>query len=253
MTCVIRACGSILVAHLLMLPAVGLAQTQDHVVIGIGAVHAPAYQGANDFRTLPLPVIDVVNGPFFANLRNGIGINGIDSTTLTVGGSVTFLPGYRGRDVPNGVGRLSAGVGGRLFANVRAGGLIATLGGTQGLAGGTEGFTADVSLIFPVSVGACLTLIPAMGSSWASAKHNDRYFGVSAGQAGASGLPVFQPGKGFQDGSASLTAIYRATDRISLKASASVIALLGEARKSPIVFHKVQPTIFFSIDFRLGS
>ena len=248
-----RVGSFVLAAHMMILPAIGRAQTPDHVVIGVGAVHAPAYQGADDYRTLPIPVVDIVRGPFFANLRNGVGIHVVDTPTVTLGGSVAFLPGYRRRDAPDGIGRLSAGAGGRLFATVRAGGLVATLGGTQGFAGGTQGFIADANLAYPIVAGARLMLIPAVATSWADAKHNDRYFGVSARQARASGLPEFQVGQGFKDVTASLTASYRLNDRISLSASAGATALLGDAADSPLVFHKVQPRGLLSLSYRLGS
>jgi outer membrane protein len=233
--------------------AVAHAQTQDHIIIGAGAAYMPAYQGADDYRVQPLPALDIAWGPFFANLRNGIGVNAIDTATFTAGGSVTFMQGYRRKDAPDGIGRLSIGAGGRIFASVRAAGFVATIGGTKGFAGGTKGVIADASLSYPIVVSSRFTLIPTIGTTWADKKHNDRYFGVDAGQSLASGLPQFRPGSGFKDASATLSAQYRLTDRISLGASGGVTSLLGKVKDSPIVYHKTQPMGFLSLSYRFGS
>ena len=43
--------------------------SKDRIVIGLGAAVTPVYQGADDYRVLPLPAIDIVEGRFFANFR----------------------------------------------------------------------------------------------------------------------------------------------------------------------------------------
>lgn len=253
MTSTIHAGRFVLVASTMLFSSFGHAQTRDYVVVGIGAVHSPAYQGADDYRTMPVPVVDIVREPFFANLRNGVGIHVVDTPTMTLGGGIAFLPGYRRSDAPYGIGRLSPGAGGRLFVSIRSGGLVATLGGTQGFAGGTGGFLADAGLAYPIVVDARLRLITAVGTSWANAKHNDRYFGVSVRQARASGLPEFHVYQGFKDVSASLSAIYSLSDRLSLSATAGGATLLGDVQHSPIVSDQLQPMGLLSVSFRLGS
>jgi len=250
--------GVIAAATILVLLFGGVAahaegHDNDHIVIGAGAAYVPAYQGADDYRVRPLPAIDIAWGPFFANLRNGIGVNVIDTAYFTAGGSVTFIQGYRRRDAPDGIGRLSTRAGGRLFASVHAAGLIATLGATKGFAGGTKGVVADASLSYPIAVTPRFTLVPTIGTTWADAKHNDRYFGVDAAQSAASGFARFRPGGGFKDASATLSAQYRLTDHISLGATGGVTSLLGNVKDSPIVYHKTQPMGFLSLTYRFGS
>ncbi|MBB5684880.1 MipA/OmpV family protein [Sphingobium boeckii] len=227
-------------------------QEKDHVIIGAGAGYTPAYQGADDYRIMLVPVIDVAWGPVFANLRDGIGINAIDTDFITVGASVTFMPGYRRKDAPEGIGKLSIGTGGRGFVNLKVAGFIATIGGTKGFAGGTKGVIADASLSYPIAISPRFMLIPTIGTTWADKKHNDRYFGVDAAQSLASGLPQFRAGSGFKDASAILSAQYRLADRISLGISGGVTTLLGKVQDSSIVFHKTQPLGFLSLSYRFG-
>lgn len=247
-----------LAAGTLFSPLVAHAQNEsraspDHVVVGVGAIYAPAYTGADNYRALPIPVIDVLKGPFFLNLQDGVGLNVIDSGVLTIGGSVAFMPGYRRRDAPHGIGKLSSGAGARMFARLKAAGAVATVGATQGFAGGTRGVIVDMNLSYPIMASSRVTLVPAIGATWADRKYNNRYFGVDAAQALASGLPEFRAGAGFKDMSATLTANSRLTDRISVSLSGGVTRLLGRVQDSPIVFHKTRPLGILSLSYSLGS
>lgn len=229
------------------------AQTADHTIVGIGAVYAAVYQGADDYRTLPMPAIDIVSGPFFANLRNGIGVNVIDTDTFTMGGSVALMTGYRRKDVPEGVDKLNFGAGGRIFTSIKAGGMIATLGGTQGFAGSTKGFIADASIAYPLPISSRFMLIPSVGTTWADRKHNDRYFGIDADEVLASGLPRFRGRAGFKDISAMIAASYRLNSRVNLTVSGGVTTLVGDVVDSPLVEHKTRPVGTVSLSYRLGS
>lgn len=233
--------------------ASALARSGDHVIVGVGLAHLPSYQGSDDYRTLPVPLIDIVSGPFYANLRDGLGILAVSSDALTIGGGVGMTPGYRRKDVPEGVGKLSFGAGARLFARLNAGGVIATIGGTQGFTGGSKGFIADASLAYPIIISPRVQLIPSIGMSWADRKHNDRYFGVDAGQAAASGLSRFRVGGGFKDVSAMLAANYRLTSRLNLTASGGLTTLLADVKDSPLVVRRTAPTGFLALSYRFGS
>jgi outer membrane protein len=226
-------------------------QSQDHVVLGAGIAVTPDYQGSDNYRLMPIPVIDIKEGRLFANLRNGIGVEPIDTEHVTVGASLVFIPGYRRRDVPAGVDKLSSGVGGRIFANLRAGGAVATLGVVKGISGGTEGLVADASLSYPFALSPSFTLTPTLGTSWANRRHNDRYFGITSTEAMASGLPAFAAGAGFKDVSAALTASYRVSDRLTLSATGSVTSLLGAVKDSPIVMKKTQPFGLLTLTYRM--
>jgi outer membrane protein len=227
------------------------AQAQDRVVVGAGIAVAPTYQGSDDYRVLPLPAIDIKKGWFFANLRNGIGIEPIDTGVISAGVSAVFVQGYRRRDVPMGITKLSDGLGARAYTNVRSNGLIGTLGLTKVISGGTGGTIADASLSYPVLISSKFSVTPTVGATWADRKHNDRYFGVDNLEASASGLSPFSAGAGFKDISGTLTATYRLTDRISLSATGGVTTLLNKVKESPLVGRATQPFGMVALTYRL--
>lgn len=177
----------------------------DHVIIGLAGVHAPGYQGSDSYRTLVLPMIDVAKGEFFLNLRNGAGVEVVRSKVVTIGISFAPTMGYRRRDAPEGIGNLSFGAGARVSTRLNIGPALIGLGATQGVIGGTGGLVADANIAYPIRVSSRLSVLPAIGVSWADRKHNDRYFGVDAVQSQASGLPEYHLSSGFKDVSGTIS------------------------------------------------
>jgi outer membrane protein len=227
------------------------SQNQDHIVLGVGVAATPAYQGSDETRVIPIPAIDIREGWFFANLRNGVGVVPISTEHFEIGASAVFVQGYRGKDVPDGIDKLSDGVGARLFTNIRAGGFVATLGAVKIVSGGTKGMVADASISYPINISSRFMLTPTVGTTWADRKYNDRYFGVTPTESLASGLPEFGMGGGFKDVSGMLTASYRLTDRITLSATGGVTSMIGDAADSPLVEKKTQPSGIFTLTYRL--
>src|SRR3546814_10154413 len=86
----------------LALPAAASAQSGDHVTLGAGAGVVPDHQGSDDYRFLPIPVIDAQFGPFFVSLRHGIGVNVIEIGPLAAGASVGLFGGLRRPASPAG-------------------------------------------------------------------------------------------------------------------------------------------------------
>ncbi|MDF7774071.1 MipA/OmpV family protein [Sphingomonas sp. AOB5] len=213
----------------------------DHFMIGVGAMYAPVHHGADKYMIQPLPAIDIKWGPLFVNFQNGIGVAPIDTEFVTVGAGLVLADGYRSKDVPAGVGKLSTGMGARGFVSLRQFGFEATVGVTKIVTGSTEGMVADASLSYPIMVSERFMLMPSIGTTWGDKKHNNRYFGITQQQSLASGLPRFTTGSGFIDAKAEVGVMYRLTDRITLGASGGVTTLMGAVKDSPIVEHRTRP------------
>lgn len=243
---------SILSAGLLAAATSASAQdpSSDRTVVGVAAIYAPARQGGDDYRLMPFPAIDLKYGRFFASGRKGVGVTVLDGPAVNIGAAVTYVPGYRRRDAPTGIGRLSGGAGARIAADIRAGMVLASLGATKALSGDVDGALIDVGLALPIRVSERLSLAPGVSATWADAKYNQAYFGVNPAQSAASGLPIFRPGGGIKDVSASLSASWRLNERASLGATASLSKLVGDAEDSPMVVDSTQPAIILSATYR---
>lgn len=220
----------------------GGAREGDHVTIGVGGLYQPVYMGSRKYQFQPIPAIDIKHGKFFINFQNGIGVAPVDNDFFTAGVGVVFLfDNYERKDVPNRFNKIDMGAGARGFVSVRQFGLEATAGLTKIFVGSTKGVIADFSLSRPTMVTERLFLTPAIGARWANAKHNDRFYGVDAGQAQESGLRQFRAGSGLLDAKAELGLLYRLTDHVGFGATGGVTTLLGKVKDSPIVRKKTAP------------
>jgi len=226
------------------------ALMHDRTVLGVAVVSAPRYQGSDRYRVVAVPVIELRYGRFFANPRKGIGYQFVKTRKLTVSAATTYVRGYRQADTPVGIGRLGSGVGARVAVDYKTHGVRLTLGGTKVLSGGVDGALVDGGVSVPVPLSRRLVLMPSVTATWADRSYNDRYFGVTGVQSTASGLPVFHPGGGVKDVTASLAAIYRVNDRISLVATGAMANIVGDARNSPIVRDRTQTSAVVSMTYR---
>ncbi|MHA3790588.1 MipA/OmpV family protein [Rhizorhabdus wittichii] len=223
----------------------------DHITIGAGATVIPTFEGSDSTRVMPLPAIDIRQGIFIANLLNGVGVDVPVSDSVSLGAGAVFVLGYRHKDVPDGIDKISNAAGIRGHATIRKWGFIGSLGVTK-ILGGTKGTTADVLVSYPIRLDDRLTVAPALGTSWADSKYNDRYFGISEAEAMRSGLPTFHMGSGFKDVVFSLNANYRLSPRWNLTAGASAIRLVGDALDSPLVQKKLNGTGLVTLSYTFG-
>ncbi len=221
----------------------------DRVVVGIGAAIIPTFEGADDMRVLPFPAIDVKQGRLFFNLPDGAGVLLVDNDVFSVGASVALVGGYRRRDVPTGIDRVNFAPGARLFAKARVSGFILSVGGTRAL-GGTDGIVADASIAYPIAASRRFILTPTVATTWANRRYMNRYFGVSAPEALASGLPQYEAGAGFKNVGGALNTVFVLSRRISLTGTIGATRVLNDAADSPINERRWNPTGFAGIAYR---
>ncbi len=226
------------------------APVQDRTTIGVAVLRGPRYQGSDRYRLLAVPVIELRYGRFFANPRKGIGYQVLRHKKLTITTAATYVRGYRQEDTPKGVGRLASGVGARVAADLKSHGVRATLGVTKVLSGDVDGTLVDAGLSATVPVSRRLALMPGVSATWASRSYTERYFGLTPVQAAASGLRVFQPGGGIKDVSATLAAVYRLDDHVSVAATGALTSVQGDAKDSPIVLERTQSSAVLSVMYR---
>jgi len=219
------------------------ADPDDHVTLGAGVGAIPAFQGSDGSRVVPIPIIDVEWGRFFIRLSDGIGVNAIDTPHFQAGAGLTWMPGYRGRDVPDGIGALSDSFGGRAFVSGELGGVMATVSVVHALFGGDfEGTVASAQVSYALRLLPRLVLSPGVGASWADGTYMQRYFGVNADQAAASGLPLYRSSAGIKDVSARLAANYQLTDSIGFVGVVAFAHYQDNVSDSPFVESRLQST-----------
>ena len=240
----------ILLALFSLTAAAAHAADDDHLKLGLGAAIAPRYEGADEYRLQPFPVVDAQYGLFFARSGDGLGLNIWQSPQLTIGAGVNMMQGYSESDVPEGIGKLSDTLGARIFASTNAWGAIFTVSATQAISKSERGLVANARVSYPYSISERFKVIPSVSVNWANAKYMKSYFGIDAQQAGRSGLSEYRPSAGFKDVSLRVGFTYDLTKTWSLTGAAGVSRLMGDAADSPLVRRKSQALGALGVAYR---
>src|SRR3546814_18989934 len=98
---------------------------------------------------------------------------------------------------------------------------------------GTRGVVADASLSYALPLSDRMTVVPTVGTSWANGKHMNSYFGIDAGEAPASGLPLYRLRSRCKQVSRLVTANSRLHTHWRLSATVGLHRPLGAADAGP--------------------
>jgi len=101
--------------------------------------------------------------------------------------------------------------------------------------GAYDGWTAGMNAFAMQPVAKAVTLAGGAAFTYASDNYMDEYFGVTASDALASGLPVYQPGAGMRDVRGWATALLHLSPQWHLGAGVMYSRLVGDAADSPLV------------------
>lgn len=221
------------------------------VVVGAGAMYAPKFEGSNEFKIVPIPMVSATFGRFTVD-PGGLTVNVLESNgfKFTVNGGYELGGGRQESDSPHlkGLGDIDPGgvFGGQASYELGPMEFYAkidkTIGGSESLLG-QVGVNATHELDrFILSAGASAT--------FADDNHMESYFGVTAAQSAQSGLQQYDAGAGLKrvDIEASIT--YMATENWLVRAEAGVGFLTGDAKDSPIVQNDVQPSAMLLVGYK---
>lgn len=227
------------------------AQTEGlHGMVGAGVAVLPGYEGSDDYRVLPLPIVDLSYGRYFLNMVDGLGVQLIGTDQIKVGAGAVFAPGRRSKDSPEGVGKVKDTVGGRVFVRYAPVDEILLSAAVTKAFGGNDGTWADFSLGYRFQPSDRLFLLPAISTTWANDKYMDRMFGISELQSVRSGLPMFEAESGFKSVSMSLTGSYALSPSWHLSATGKLARYLGDTADSPLNEQKTQPSFIVGVAYR---
>ena len=225
-------------------------------IVGVGVVALPKYPGSDEYRVLPLPIVQLeYRGRFYlggseSSVAPGIGAHLVRTPTFSVDVGVT---GSEGR--PESRGDALAGMGKRSGAMFATTGVGYRLGIVAASAGVSVGLGSDYGSYGTLGLGTELPIARrwiagvSTGVTLADARNMAFDFGVTAEQSAArralleagdprlEGIDVgaYSPDAGVKEarGAASLAYLLTARSRVVLFAQAT--RLSSEAASSPLV------------------
>ncbi len=225
-----------------------LPQEISNIRLGLGPSLSPYYEGDDKYKTSIIPAIslryqDLVevnnnevrliafNRLFNADSGNVAGGN------LRVGPTVSIDFGRDEDTSPDltGLGDVGTSLELGAFVSYTQGRMRLRARARHDIIDGHGGGTLRLDAAYTVFQAAPVALGVNVTSTWATGSYMRSYFGVSPGQAAASGLPVYAPGSGFKDVGAEINANYVFASQWALVTTAGYKRLIGGAADSPLV------------------
>jgi outer membrane scaffolding protein for murein synthesis (MipA/OmpV family) len=211
---------------------------------GPGLAVAPKYPGADTYRVLPLPSIDLRYGRFFFN-RDGLGVSLINEPPggwqVGVAAFVDF--DRRERDDPvrlRGLGNIDTALQGRFFVAKGLGPVMARATLAHDF-GGTNGTTLDLSAGFRTNLTDRAMLFAGPTLSLADDKYMQGFFGITDAQAQRGSRSAYDASAGLYKVSLNAGVNFALSPKWSAGAFASFGYLVGDAGRSPVVAQREQP------------
>jgi len=233
----------------------GSALDGDWIQLGVGVAYGADYDGSDDYKAFPLPLIQgSVGGIGIQPRPAGVALDFVqdgDSRVSYSLGPVLRVRTSRTGDIEDPVvaaaGELDTAIEVGPTAGISYSGVLhpydsisAGVDVRWDVAGAHEGRTISPSITYftPLSRGAAVSL--ALSAEHADDKFNSYYFSVTPGQALASGLPVYDAESGFNKVGATLISGFDldgdlTNGGLAIFAIGGYSRIIGDAADSPFV------------------
>lgn len=215
---------------------------------GVSLWSLPQFPGAGRQLNILLPALDYYGAQgLFASTDTGVGWNLLRRKELQAGLRLWPIAGRHGADRLAGLSSLPWRIQQQAFVNLQV--LPALLLQSAVLHGSglhADGAQLEIGATSGLPLGADLLAI-GVAASAANGAHRQSYFGVTAADALASGLPAYKVPAGWQDVSLTLSFEHRFSPGMHMDAQIVAARIIGAASRSPIVTDKRQLGVSTSI------
>ena len=220
------------------------------IAVGAGIASRPSYPGSDDQRVGAFPFFSLGYGRFFfgaepgSSSGGGLGMHLYRSQGIRLG--VTLAADFRSpreeSDDPSlqGMGDIERTVRAGLFASYTLSWLTLRASSASDIGGNKQGTLLRFDVLGRYRATDKLTLSAGPGVTWANSERAQTFFGVSAAQSAASGLPAYQAGSGIESVRFAFSARYAIDRRWAAGAFFSMGRLQGDAADSPITQSRAQ-------------
>lgn len=220
--------------------------------VGLAFAVQPKYDGSKDYRIQPGPTIDVrYRDLFFASTGEGLGWNILHGKTYRAGLALTYDFGRRlNRDQKSrGLGDSVQGAPeAKLFAEYVIFPVVLR-GDVRQALGGYSGIVGDLSAYMPVAGTQKWFVLLGPSVTFGNQPFMDQFFGVTEGQAAASGTQPYRAESGIKSYSFGSNATWLINDHWRLNGTIAASRLIGDAANSPTTARKTQYGFALSLDY----
>ncbi len=213
------------------------------VRLGAGTLYQPKYEGANEHKIVPLPLL-IVSYRDLVFLRGPLlGVNAFTVRGARPGDKLQIGPLVRyqfGRDEDDskdlrGMGDVDGSVEAGGFITYGIGPWSAGLTLFRDVSNSHDGLTAKLATGHRMPLGPKVTLRSEISATWADEAYTETFFGVTAAQAARSGMRQYRAEGGVKDAGLTLDLDYKLSDHWGVTGRLGYKRLLGDAADSPLV------------------
>ncbi|MBB3977628.1 outer membrane scaffolding protein for murein synthesis (MipA/OmpV family) [Rhizobium azooxidifex] len=222
-----------------------------NLILGAGAIYEPEYEGGDEFKVQPIPVVIFTYGEWLEIDPTGVTITPFRHDGFALAAKVGYEGGRDEDDADrlNGLGDIdfAATVGAKASYNWNGLELYASVDQTID---GSESLIGTFGAEYQAPVTEQLILGAGAEAVVANDKHMEAYFGVDAEQAARSGLSEYKAEAGLKRVNVSASATYLLSENWMVRGEASLGILTGDAADSPIVEEKLQPSTSLFVGYK---
>ncbi len=205
----------------------------------------PEFEGATNYRVLPIPFFRASKGNYFIQTEGpGLTANLFNHRKLKFGPSVQYR-GERDQDINNSIIQLFETIN----STVEAGGFIsyrfslenpgeaitARIKTMIDLGDAHNGYNVSASLSYGRIIGLKTRVNVSLGSTYADQNYNNTYFGVSQTDATLSGFNIYQANSGIKDIGGTINIAHPLSNGWGITGLVGYKKLLSPAANSPII------------------
>jgi outer membrane scaffolding protein for murein synthesis (MipA/OmpV family) len=221
-----------------------------NVTIGGGFRIEPKFEGADDFRIMPVPLVSADFGPYVSVNASGVTINALDYEGMSVKGRLGYDIGRDSSDDGHldGLGDVDAGavLGLDLAYNLDPVEFKLSL---DKIVGGSDGLSATFGAAYSLPIDQFkFSIGPSV--TWADSNYMESYFGVTDRQSRRSGLSEFDADAGIKRVDLEISGMYMLDEHWLVRGEVSFGALVGDAADSPVSQTNFQPSTMFLVGYR---
>ncbi|AMO97052.1 mltA-interacting MipA family protein [Collimonas fungivorans] len=229
------------------------------ITIGLGVGATARYAGSDEYRAVPVPVLNIVSpSGFFVDSLQGAGYRYDISDTLFASAAIGYGAGRKdsndglqpGSDKLKGMGEIKGSVLANLEAGIKLGRSASfSVGLSQPLSNRERGISYRAQLSSTVLALAKDKVSVSGTAYFGSAKYNQAFFGVTALQSRDSGYAQYKAESGLNALNASLVWTHSFNQTWSVSTMVGATHYVQKAADSPLVLDKTNYSGFTSVNY----
>jgi outer membrane protein len=210
-----------------------------HMTIGMGAGLAPDYEGADDFKAIPVPQFryNFTNGRYVNWLGPSLHVSLIPDRIYGFGPMLRYRPERDSvdDDVVDKLRKVDSAAEAGVFGSALINNFLFYVACNKDITDSHEGYLIDAAGGYRAGIETNVQVILQAIGTYASDDYMETYFGIDKDNSDQSGLPEYRAKAGVKDFGLLAALQYKIDSNWAIMGIMKYTRLIGDAADSPIV------------------